>query len=396
MAGTKAKQIGLVLKGYMQAEDDTYTNRRGNLVVINQAHNAEASSNSKGGEDLVNALEKAKIDFIKKHIRLRSDGRYEYRIRENGKDISKSDKDFNTVINMALGKVKKRKRQQTKKYPTIVEYSWKYYKIFRAKNKGLSTQKEYTNIIDNHIYGYFDTKTIDKATGIDLQEFVNQVKGDRIREKVFNFIVNMFAKAFALGDLKKNPALALELPQGERKEKKRGLLYDEQVALLNALKDYDEDFQRFIMFSLVLGSRREETCCFKLEDINEEKQLIFIHGTKTENAPRHIKISASMIAYLKKAGKSSDEGYFEKTASAYYHRLQRLYKKLKITNVDVHSLRRTCSTNLYYLGVTDKQRQQVMGHASIVTTNDIYTFLEHDMTKEKIKNLYKSLYFSEY
>ena len=83
---------------------------------------------------MINVLEKAKIDFIKKHIRLRKDGYYEYRIRENGKDISKSDKDFNTLVNIVLGKVKKKKRKPLNKYPTLVEECWQYYNLYRAKS----------------------------------------------------------------------------------------------------------------------------------------------------------------------------------------------------------------------------------------------------------------------
>lgn len=396
-ASTKAKQIGYILAGYIQADDDIYSNRRRQIVMINQkAHSVEApSSKQNEGENMVNVLEKAKIDFIKKHIRLRKDGRYEYRIRENGKNISKSDKDYNTVINMALGKIKKRK-PNTKKYPTLVEYCWQFYNRFRAKNKSQKTKAEYANMIDFHIKSYFEGKTIDKITSVDLQDFINSIKGDRIREKVFNFMSSVFNKAVALKDLKFNPAIAVELPSKAAKARKRSLRYDEQVKLLNAIKTCSADFQRFVIFSLIIGTRREETCAFRLKDIDTENNLLTIHGTKTANAARVIKISDDMIKYLFSAGKTVDEQYFEMLPDSYRKKLSKIYDNLNFKNVDVHSLRRTCATNLYYLGVSDKQRQQVLGHASIVTTNDIYTFLESDMTKEKIKNLYNGLYFSDY
>lgn len=344
----------------------------------------------------MSALEQAQIDFIKKHIRLKPNGSYEYRVREDGKDISKSNKDLNTLINIVLGKIKtgSRRKQQS---ISLLEFSKKFYNLFRAKNKSEKTKEQYDNIIDNHIKSYFDNKAINKINAEELQKFINKIKGDSIRKKVFNFVYSVFEKATALGEIKSNPAIAIELPQNDKKAKKRGLLFDEQIKLIKAVKaTNDKDFYLFVLFSLVLGSRREETCNFKLKDINEEKQLIFIHGTKTENAPRWIKISKDMIKLLKSVNKKPNEKYFALTPNGYYHKISRLYKKLKIQNVDVHSLRRTCSTNLYYLGVPDKQRQQIMGHASIVTTNDIYTFLEHDITKEKIEKLYKSLYFSDY
>ena len=55
-------------------------------------------------------------------------------------------------------------------------------------------------------------------------------------------------------------------------------------------------------------------------------------------------------------------------------------------------LRHTFATNLFYLGVPDKERQSYMGHASSVLTNDIYTDFDPNITKKDILNLYINLY----
>ena len=66
--------------------------------------------------------------------------------------------------------------------------------------------------------------------------------------------------------------------------------------------------------------------------------------------------------------------------------------ELNIENAPPHSLRHTFSTNLYYLGVPDKERQAQLGHASIVITNDIYTHLDPTITKNDILELYGEWY----
>ena len=62
-------------------------------------------------------------------------------------------------------------------------------------------------------------------------------------------------------------------------------------------------------------------------------------------------------------------------------------------NKSLHALRHTCATNLFYLGYKDKARQQYLGHANIITTNNVYTYLENDVKKSDIKQLYSDLYY---
>lgn len=53
------------------------------------------------------------------------------------------------------------------------------------------------------------------------------------------------------------------------------------------------------MFSLVVGSRREETLSFCLDDIDEKSLLIHIKGTKTKNADRYVHVTEAFIKFLK-------------------------------------------------------------------------------------------------
>lgn len=391
----KVQQIVAVLSGYMQHEEDEILNRRSNIQIIptNKAAIAEAPTN--GGENMATTVEKAKIEYIKKRIRLRVDGRYEYRVMKNGKRTSITDKDFSTLVNIVLGKVR-RQIPVPRNSLTFYDYCNNFFNTYRKMNRKPKTLVEYKNTLDNHIKKYFGKKEWNKVRAMDLQRFINQIKGDVARRKVFNFLQSVYEKAFALGDVKRNLALALELPKPKAKEKKRALLIAEQAKLLKALENCELDFKIFIYFSLVIGTRREETCNFRLKDIDENRQLLHIRGTKTENADRTIKISQAMIDMLKQCVRDRDRRYFIHDSSTYHHKLADIYKKLGFKNVDLHSLRRTCATNLYYLGIKDKQRQQILGHSSIVTTNNIYTFLENDVSAQDIRNLYGPLYFSDY
>ena len=83
---------------------------------------------------------------------------------------------------------------------------------------------------------------------------------------------------------------------------------------------------------------------------------------------------------------------FKHDRSWYSNKFQEYLKSLKIKGHKQHDLRHTFSTNLFYLEIQDKKRQYYLGHASITITNDIYTHLNPNITKEDILNLYKDLY----
>ena len=100
-----------------------------------------------------------------------------------------------------------------------------------------------------------------------------------------------------------------------------------------------------------------------------------------------------MIALLENNNNHANEFYFKRNADYYSKRALEIYEACTIEGKTLHDLRHTCSTNLYYLGVADKQRQQILGHQSIIMTNDIYTNLQEDIDKQGLIKLYYNLYY---
>ena len=90
--------------------------------------------------------------------------------------------------------------------------------------------------------------------------------------------------------------------------------------------------------------------------------------------------------------KRKNQTYFKYNPDYYTKIIQEIYETAGIQNKTLHDLRHTCSTNLLYLGVADKFRQQYLGHANIVMTNDIYTNLQDDITVDGLVKLYNNLY----
>ena len=313
----------------------------------------------------------------------RADGRWVYTKKIDGKRIF-------VYGNTQQELIKKIKKQGVKgiiaeDITEILITEW--YKSTKEPNLSEQTKEIYKNTLNNYIKPFFKNKSINSVTLYEIQEFINNIEKERTREFVYQHLKSIFRYALATQKIKVDITQALILPKRKNKIIRESLTIEEQKTLLNHIKAHK--LKMFIIFSIVIGSRRNETLAFDINDINEEKQTLHIKGTKTEKSDRTIKISNEMIALIKENNKT--QPYFDFTPAYVTRGVKQIFRELNMKHC-VHSLRHTCSTNLYYLGLREKERQNILGHKSITTTNDIYTNLELDVTKKDIVKLYNNLY----
>lgn len=322
-----------------------------------------------------------------KNIYKRKDGRYEYSKMINNERIY--------IIKNTKQEIEKEVREINQRNKTIKnKYLFKnivkeWYTNFKEPFIKQKAKENYNTTLNKYIIPELGNRSINKITFKDLQLFINN-KNDKSRMQniLLQHLKAIFDYAYSNKYINSNPTTALKLPRKTNKKIIKPLTIKEQSTLLEKIKG--DKLETFIYFSLIFGTRRNETLAFKIEDINEVNQILHINGTKTENAQRDVKISKSMIEYLK--SKDLTKPYFNFSSEYVTKYISRLLKDLKI-NKTLHALRHTTATNLFYLGYKDKERQQYLGHANINTTNNIYTFLEHNVTKDDIHKLYNNLYY---
>ena len=89
--------------------------------------------------------------------------------------------------------------------------------------------------------------------------------------------------------------------------------------------------------------------------------------------------------------------FFKTKDFAEHNIIQKTFKQiceeLGITNSKLYRLRHTFASNHFVLGTPTKQVSEWMGHSSTTITLDIYTDIDKNATKEKIKNLYNNFYY---
>lgn len=331
------------------------------------------------------------VDTMKKNCYRRNDGRWQYSKQINGMLYYAIANTYRELIEkikeIRPRKIKEIKTIRNKKLTFIEYYSYFYDNYVKNTDVSKSTLSEWQGIIQNYIKPNFQRVELDKLTTEQLQVFINNITKERTRDKVFQKTKRVLLKAYVTGKIKRDITLGLEKPKRKNKLIKSPLTLEEQQQFVNAIKN--KDIYAFAMFSLIVGSRREETLRFNLlTDINEEKQTIHIKGTKTENADRVVYVSKEFILFLKQNMKNNTFNLYPTTASK---KIKEVFNQLNIDKT-LHELRHTCSANLYFLGAKDKYRQMQLGHSSIKVTNDIYTHIKENIPKSKLLEIYGNLY----
>lgn len=369
----------LVIIGYLTAEDELYKIKRQNIVVLPQKSTKPADEKEVG-------------ETMRKNCYRRTDGRWQYAKRINGMQYYAIANTYRELLekikNIEPRKVRNVQKIKKGRVLTFIQFFEHYIESFvKTKNLKPGSLAIWYNVLDHYIKPNFQRIDITKLTVDQLQKFVSGIAYERTREIVYQKTVKVLQKAYIIGQIKRDITLGLEKPKRQNVQERSPLTLDEQVAFLERIKG--TKIYAFAMFSLIVGSRREETIQFDLNaDVDFEKCTIHIRGTKTKNADRKVIVTPAFLELLKN---NLPKGRFKFSKDYPTKIIGDIFRELGIGNC-LHGLRHTCAANLYFLGANDKYRQMQLGHASIVTTNDIYTNIKENIPKAALRQLYGDLY----
>ncbi len=275
-------------------------------------------------------------------------------------------------------KLTNKKQKKSQKYYNVAEFATYFLETYKKGNVIDRTYKDYQSTVKR----YLDLKTpMCKVTTEQLQAILNAMPLTRQRVQVYQLMRQIFAKAYALNVIRRDVTDPLVKGRVEKADR-RALNIEEQRALFSALSD--DIFSRRVIFYLCTGARPAEMKTVRKEELRPG--WLKINGSKTAKAQRWVKISGRLYEMLK----SAPDGFFTFDLKKFRMHLQRVCQQVGITyDVDLYTLRHTFATNLYIIGVKEKDRQVYMGHASGSTmTNDVYTTFSPDVTAKNIYDIY--------
>lgn len=291
---------------------------------------------------------------------------------------------------------------------TFEEMALAWLEEYKAKKKLSQRTKETTEGIFNRYLlpnlGYMKIREI-KPAHIDLLLMNLSNLSQSTQKKCLNYAGVIFNKAIENDIIPKSPT-ANKKPTAEKPEKVRSLTDAQCRALLEATKG--TRVYPFLVVLIFCGLRKGEALGLMWRDINFDTGLMTVDRSlvytldhregiinpmmKTDASHRKIPMSEEVIEVLKKMKRMSNSVYVfsmrdgKPLSEASFRRMWDLIayrtvggpstgdyiKKTIDFDVHPHQLRHTCCTRWIASGMTMKEVQYLMGHATADMTMNVY------------------------
>ena len=376
----------------------------------------------------------------------RADGRYEYRYRDE-EGISRSvysnrlvptDIGDDVPLRELESEIVRGERRVTKKR-TFDEAFTDYILSAPCRDHVRSWKKYWYEL---HIKDRLGDKDISKLTNADIQRFYRHMGVDlgysaSYLEEMHSIINGVFRNELSCRRIQSNPAenlgKTLKFMSPKQVSERRAMTPDEQEAFLLALDraDIADNVRYLLRFLLGTGCRISEALSLRWSDVNFAGETIrvdhsfvtvrdetgrydrYLSETKTESGRRAIPMIQSIKEMLTEmSGRSESEFIFVNQSGIPYTRgnidimLRRIREKYnggvygylgnvsELPVLSAHILRHTFCTRLCE-NVTDmsglKNVADIMGHASVNMTLNVYTSVDGNKKKEVMQQAEKKL-----
>ena len=264
---------------------------------------------------------------------------------------------------------------------TVKEWMLNWYNDFKKENLKKSSREGYEIEMNAYIFPTIGNLKLRDLNGEILQKFFNSVKSGNTRKKLYLLVNACLKKAVILKKIATNPCEAVELPKF-KKQKRRPFEYAEQQEIL---ANANEKIRQVFFFLCVTGLRIGEFLALTKEDFYFENNFFFVNkaivrgeltDTKTESSCRKVFFTDKLFDHFDLNLLGSFTYYALKNA------VRKLFERLNIKNVSLHSTRHTFATVCHSFGMNDKVLQSLMGHSTLAMTQDVYTHLLKKGTSE--------------
>ena len=279
---------------------------------------------------------------------------------------------------------------------SVDEWAEKAFDTYKHGVKGLEdTKARYRK----YVSPYIGKKPIGNIKAVECQNILNECAGmsfshcDKLKQEL-SFI---FERAVDNQIIPFNPARRLRMPDNEKGVRRAITDLERKHFMLCYEKD-----RTYLLFYIILkcGCRPEEAINLIGRDIDHEKKLLHIRGTKTKNSDRYVPIPDELYGVIKAVKPfepiSPNRDGRKHSKSSYIRLYEHLRRDMNISmgcktyrNALVPPLllaedfvpycfRHTYCTDLCKSGVDVRTAQRLMGHANISITADIYTHIDID------------------
>ncbi len=226
---------------------------------------------------------------------------------------------------------------------------------------------------------------LQKMTRERIEAELEQIDAPSMREHVGVLLSIVLNAAVQAGWLSKSP-----FKQSFSRKKKVVEILDSQD-LERVFAQASDSARPGLVLAGYCGLRREEVMGLRIEDIDLQKKLLYIRRARVRiygkeggeyikgpknGQPRVLSIPDVAIPHLEPAveGRPVSEFLYPKLRTDLHRRLQAACRRAGVPELDMHSLRHVCGSNLVMRGGIPAA-QAVLGHTNVRTTMDTYSHL---------------------
>lgn len=283
---------------------------------------------------------------------------------------------------------------------TVAEWADIWLEEYKRPNINSTTYLTYEHQLRNHFIEPLGDFRLRDLTTIQLQTHINTIDKNHSRalaRAIKSRITSCLKKAVDIGLIDKNPAIGTELSK-TRNNAVRALTKEEQDKLVDRCRR--EEYANIILFLLTTGLRIGEATGLTWDNVDLKNRTLVVaqimveeHGNprlqpypKTDNSVRTVPLSGDAYAILKERERNNDpennvlnlvfysSTFNFRTLSNFRRYFDRMVEEAGIERkLTPHMLRHTFATRLIEQGANIKAVSQLLGHAKVTTTLNIYT-----------------------
>ena len=286
-----------------------------------------------------------------------------------------------------------------------------------------STYASYSNIAYNHLIPQLGNYKLSQINNQMLQRLIlNKSEAGRLDNngglssktiKDIGTVIKLSLKSAMKNDLIDYIDLDFYYPKSNRSDKISVFNKDEQRKIVCYCMNNLSTITVAILLTLYSGIRIGELCALKWKDIDFKRNVLCVNKTiqrvylknlgtskvikttpKTKNANREIPLNTD-FSFMLKQFKTNNDNYVltnknkwmePRTLRKHYYNI---IHKIGINDISFHSLRHTFASNCIRLGIDYKTVSELLGHASVNITLNIYVHPQMTEKKRCINLIYK-------
>jgi integrase len=258
-----------------------------------------------------------------------------------------------------------------------------------------STQTHRRFMLKKHLLPRFGDKALSEITRQEIQMYVAHLTHDGYAPKSIDHIHDVLSAvlrtAVKWGHLQDNPARGVDLPTLKTVRPKWALTPQQAAALLDKLPPLG---RAMVGLAILSGLRRGELFALRWKDIDECARVLTVREAvydgmfstpKTEARQRQIPLSAAALGFIgewkERAGRTEPGALVFATRTGNSISPNNVLRRaifpaceaLALPHATWLTFRRTYSSWSHDKGVPGKVVAQIMGHANVDTTLNVYT-----------------------